>query len=274
MLAIGWIAWLALALLAVFLLIQAWPALHGGAWRAAFGREWQPQAGRFGLLPLLAGTGWVTALAAAAALPVGYGAALYVAEFMPPRPAAWWQTALTLAGGIPSVVYGYAGSVWLVPAVAAALGLGSGYTALTAGLVVACMIIPIHVSLSLTALRAVPGELRQAALALGATTWEVASTVVWPAARRGLAAAATAACARAVGETMAVLMLAGNAPRFPGLPWEPVRTLTAAIAAEMGEAVAGSAHFHALFLAALLLLGCSLALQLFVRGLLRPGPAR
>lgn len=274
MLAAAWSGWIVLISLVLFLLWEAGPAVRAAGWRTWLGREWQPQAGAFGLLPLLAGTGWVTVLAALVALPCGYGAAVYVAEFMRPGQRRWWQAIWTLAGGIPSVVYGYAGSVWLVPAVAAALGLGSGYTALTAGLVVACMIVPIHVSLSVAALRAVPDDVRDASLALGATTWETACLVVWPAARRGLAAAATAACARAFGETMAVLMLAGNTPRFPGLPAEPVRTLTAAIAAEMGEAVSGSLHYHALFVAALMLLAASAALQWLMQGLLRPNGAR
>lgn len=281
MLAAAWLAWTVLAALGLFLVWQAWPAISGGLAGTApttssgwLGRVWQPSTGQFGLLPLIAGSGWVTVLAAAVALPLGAGAALYVAEFMRPAQRNRWHTVLTLAGGIPSVVYGYAGSVWLVPVVADALGLGSGYTALTAGLVVACMIMPIHISLSLAALRAVPVDVREASLALGATPWETAVTVVWPAARRGIAAAATAACARAIGETMAVLMLAGNTPRFPGLPSEPVRTLTAAIAAEIGEAVVGSAHYHALFLAAVVLLGCSLALQFAIHGLPRPAPVR
>lgn len=272
MLAVGWLAWLTLGAVAVFLVWEAWPALAGGSVRALLGPDWLPQSGRFGLLPLLAGTGWVTVVAAIVALPLGYGAALYVAEFIAPARRSWWQALLTLAGGIPSVVYGYAGAVWLVPAVAAALGLGSGYTALTAGLVVGCMIVPIHTSLSIAALRAVPADAREASLALGATPWESACTVVWPMARRGLAAAAVAACARAIGETMAVLMLAGNAPGVPGGPWAPVRTLTAAIAAEMGEAVAGSAHYHGLFLAAVALLACSIALQFAMHGLLRSAP--
>lgn len=269
MLACAWLGWVTLGALAAFLVREAWPAVASGSARTLLGPDWLPQSGRFGLLPLLAGTGWVTVVAALVALPLGCGAALYVAEFIAPARRRWWQALLTLAGGIPSVVYGYVGSVWLVPAVAAVLGLGSGYTAVTAGIVVGCMIVPIHTSLSIVALQAVPADVREASLALGATRWETACTVVWPLARRGLVAAAVAACARAIGETMAVLMLAGNAPSLPSRPWQPVRTLTAAIAAEMGEAVAGSTHYHGLFLAAVALLACSMALQFAVHGLLR-----
>lgn len=236
------------------------------------GPAWDPVADppRFGALPLLAGTLWVTLGAAALAGPVGVAAALWLAEAAPPDAAAAVRGTLELLAAMPSVIIGFVGLVAVAPWVQRTFALPTGYTALTGSLLLAWMALPTIVTLGADALAAVPARYREASAGLGATPWETLTRAVLPAAGPGLAAACTLGLGRVVGETMVVLMVTGNVPVAAASPLQPVQTLTATVAAEMGEAVQGSIHYRALFALGLLLLAVNLGLSWMAAGLAGP----
>ncbi len=214
-----------------------------------FGRDWLPisEPPSFGIVPLVAGTFAVTVSAAVAAVPIGVGAAVYLAEIAPRRLREGLKLAVELLAALPSVVIGFLGIRLLVPWVKAVFGLPTGFTALTGAALLALMALPTIISVAEDALGAVPGTYRQASYALGATRWETITRVVIPAARSGLLAAVLLGFGRVIGETMVVLMVTGNAPIVPRSLFDPARLMTATIAAEMGETVRPSEHYHALF---------------------------
>lgn len=222
------------------------------------GREWMPTATpapQFGVLPLILGTLLVSFFAILIALPLGLGVAVYLSELAGGRTRRILKPAIELLAGIPSVVYGFFGLVVLVPVVQRAFNLDVGETAFTGSLILAIMALPTIITVAEDAMRNTPRAMREASLALGATHWQTIHKVIIPYSASGITAAVVLGIGRAIGETMAVLMVTGNAAVMPRSLFEPVRTIPATIAAELGEAPAGGAHYQALFL-----LGCILFL--------------
>lgn len=222
------------------------------------GKEYLPTATPaplFGVLPLLFGTLLVSIMAIALALPLGLGVAIYMSELADERIRKFLKPVIELLAGIPSVVYGFFGLVVLAPIVQKTFHLSVGETALTGSIILAIMALPTIISVAEDAMRNTPRAMREASLALGATQWQTIYKVVIPYAKSGISAAVVLGMGRAIGETMAVLMVTGNAAVIPTSIFNSVRTIPATIAAELGEAPAGEAHYQALFL-----LGCILFL--------------
>jgi phosphate transport system permease protein len=213
------------------------------------GRFWYPISDppRLGILPLILGSLLVTAGAIVLAVPLGIGAAFYVAEIAPRRLRDVLKSIIEILAAIPSVVLGFIGMVTLVPFIKKFFDLPTGLTALSGSIMLAFMALPTIISISEDSINAVPREYKEGAIALGATHWQTLHRVVIHGALPGIIAAAMLGIGRVFGETMAVMMVTGNAAVIPKSILRPVRTLTATIAAEMGEAVRGSAHFDALF---------------------------
>ena len=219
----------------VYLVLSGLPAIREiGLWNFLFGKEWASTAAdpKFGILPFLLTSVYGTAGAILLGVPVGFLTAVYLAKAAPPRLRAALSGAVSLLAGIPSVVYGLVGMMVLVPGIRKLFGLPDGASLLAGILVLAVMILPSIIKVSVTALEAVPPEYEDASLALGATKEETWFRVSVPAARSGIAAAVVLGVGRALGEAMAVIMVSGNAPNMPSL-FESVRFLTTAVASEM-----------------------------------------
>lgn len=221
-----------------------------------FSTEWYPTSAnnvRYGTLALTVGTLSVTALAMAIAVPFGLGAAIYISEFCSGRVRETLKVVIELLSAIPSVVWGFVGLTVMSKLIVQLTGAPVGVNILNGGIILALMSVPVIVSIGEDALKAVPDSYREAGIALGATRWQLVYRVLLPAARNGLLAAVLLGVGRAVGETMAVLMATGHAVHIPDGILDSVRTLTANIAAELGEAPAGSDHYRVLFLTGTLL---------------------
>ncbi|RKX58415.1 MAG: phosphate ABC transporter permease subunit PstC, partial [Thermodesulfobacteriota bacterium] len=220
-----------------------------------FGKFWYPtyEPPEFGILPLILGSFLVTFGALVISVPLGVSSAIYISEISSPKIKEFIKPVIELLAGIPSVVYGFFGMVVVAPQVAKIFNLAVGLNAFTASLILGIMAIPTITSISEDAISAVPRRFKEASYALGANKWETIIKVTLPAAGGGITTAVILGTARVIGETMTVLMVAGGAPVIPHSFFEPVRTMTATIAAEMGETVVGSAHFHALFAIAIVL---------------------
>jgi phosphate transport system permease protein len=227
-----------------------------------FGSVWKPTSGKFGALPLIAGSFIVTAGAVLISAPLSLFVAIFLTEIAPKKVAYYLKTAIELLAGIPSVVYGFIGIIVLVPLVKSIFG-GSGFGILTGWIVLAIMILPTITSLSEGALAAVPDRYRYGALALGATKWEMISKVVLPAAKRGIVSAIILGVGRAIGETMAVLMVLGNVPKLPESFNQPVATMTSIIALDISYA--SGLHKYALFSLGFVLLLLSMGFIAIVR---------
>ena len=214
-----------------------------------FGRSWYPisEPPQLGILPLILGSLLVTIGAAVISIPIGVGCAIYIAEIAPARIKEVLKAGIELLAAIPSVVLGFIGMVTLVPFIKTAFHLSTGLTALSGSIMLAFMAMPTIVSIAEDALYSVPKSYKEGAFALGATHWQTIWRVMLPAASSGIVAAVMLGIGRVIGETMAVMMITGNAAVMPHSMLAPVRTLTATIAAEMGEAVMGSEHYFALF---------------------------
>jgi phosphate transport system permease protein len=222
------------------------------------GYEWMPTATPaplFGVLPLILGTLLVSLAAILIALPLGLGVAIFLSELADDRIRGFMKPAIELLSGIPSVVYGFFGLVVIVPLIRKVLDLPVGETALAGSIILAIMALPTIITVAEDAMRNTPRSMREASLALGANKWQTIYKVVIPYSISGISAAVVLGTGRAIGETMAVLMVTGNAAVMPASLLEPVRTIPATIAAELGEAPAGGAHYQALFM-----LGCILFL--------------
>lgn len=219
------------------------------------GRRWHPisKPPEFGIFPLICGSFAVTAGAAALSVPFGVAGAVYVAEVAPPRAKEILKTGIELIAAIPSVVIGFIGMVVVVPFLRSAFDLPTGQTALAGSLMLSLMAMPTIVSIAEDAISAVPRRYKEAALALGATHWEYIHRIALRAAAPGIAAAVMLGLGRVIGETMAVMMVTGNSAQIPQSLLQPVRTMTATIAAEMGETVKGGEHYAALFAIGLVL---------------------
>ena len=216
----------------------------------------------FGILALMAGSLSVTLLAAFIAVPLGLGLAVYLACLAGPRLKEWVKPAVELLAAIPSVVLGFVGMVLIAPFMQNVLDLPTGLNLMNAGLLLALMATPTVASLGEDAIAAVPGEMREASYALGATTWESIWQVILPAARSGLTTAVILGLGRALGETMVVLMVAGGSAQIPHSLFDSVRPLTSTLAAEMAETPIGSRHYHALFAIGVVLFLMTLAFNL------------
>jgi phosphate transport system permease protein len=225
------------------------------------------------VLAMIAGTFSVTALAMLLAVPFGLGAAIYISEFCGPKLKETLKIVIELLAAIPSVVWGFVGLTVMSRLIVRYTGAPVGVNILNGGIILALMSVPIIVSIGEDALKAVPDSFREAGVALGATRWQLIWRVLLPAAKNGLLAAVLLGVGRAVGETMAVLMATGHAIHIPHSILDSVRTLTANIAAELGEAPEGSDHYRVLFLTGVLLFTITFAVNLaadfFVRGIRR-----
>jgi phosphate transport system permease protein len=220
-----------------------------------FGRFWYPtyNPAEFGILPLILASVWVTLGAVIVCIPLGVGSALYLNELAGPRQKAVLKPIIELLASIPSVVFGFFGMVILTPFLQKIFHLPTGLTALNASIILGVMATPTVCSIAEDALNYVPNAFREASFAVGATRWQTLTKVIIPAAGSGISTAIILGMSRAIGETMTVLMVAGGAAVIPHTFLEPVRPMTAAIAAEMGEAPMGGEHYHALFAIALIL---------------------
>ncbi len=224
--------------------------------RFLFGTTWNPDAygePAFGLIPLLVGSFLTTLIALVIAVPLGIASAILISERLKGWVRITTKTLVELFAGFPSVVLGFFGLVVLAPFIAHLFHVPSGLNLLNAGVLLGFMSLPTIISVSDDALRVVPHSYREAAYALGATPWTTAFQIVLPAARSGILAAVMLGFGRAVGETMVVLMVAGNAAIIPHSLFDPIRTITSTIAIELGESAFGSAHYYSLFA-----LGCVL----------------
>lgn len=220
------------------------------------GKEWIPTATpspQFGVLPLILGTLLVSLVAILIALPLGLGVAIYLSELAGERVRKILKPTIELLAGIPSVVYGFFGLVVLVPLTQDIFGLDVGETAFTGSLILAIMALPTIITVAEDAMRNTPRSMREASLALGANHWQTIYKVIIPYSLSGISAAVVLGIGRAIGETMAVLMVTGNAAVMPHSLFESVRTIPATIAAELGESPSGGTHYQALFM-----LGCIL----------------
>ena len=234
-------------LISVYLIISGIPAIHKiGPIKFLFGTTWKSGQNQFGILPFILTSVYGTAGAVILGIPIGIFTAIFLAKAAPPRIAAVIQGAVELLAGIPSVVYGLVGMTVLVPGVQKAFHLSSGATLFSAIVVLTIMILPYIISVSATALRAVPREYEEASLALGANYTETWFRVSLRAAKSGVAAAVIQGVGRALGEAMAIIMVAGNVANMPGL-FQSVRFLTTAIVSEMSYASYGSLQRQALF---------------------------
>jgi phosphate transport system permease protein len=241
-----------------------------------FSAEWYPTSvsnKRYGTLALIAGTASVTGLAMLVAVPFGLGTAVFISEFTHGRVKEVLKVVVELLAAIPSVVWGFIGLAIMNPLIIDVLNAPIGLNVLNGGIILGLMSVPIVVSIGEDALKAVPDSYREASLALGATRWQSVYKVLFPAARSGLLAAVLLGVGRAIGETMAVLMATGHAVQIPTSPLDSVRTLTATIAAELGETARGSDHYQALFAIGVQLFAITfivnLTADLLVRGVRR-----
>jgi phosphate transport system permease protein len=219
------------------------------------GELWYPTSDppKFGILPLIVGSLLVTAGACAIAVPIGVMSALYISEIAPKGVRDVLKSFVELMAAVPSVVIGFVGMVTLVPLVRNVFDIPTGLTAFSGSVMLAFMAMPTIITISEDAIRSVPWSYKEGALALGATKWQTIHRIVLRAAMPGIIAAIMLGIGRVVGETMAVMMITGNAAHIPGSIFEPVRTMTATIAAEMGETVRGGMHYRSLFAIGLVL---------------------
>ncbi len=242
-------------LITIYLVISGIPAIRKiGVLKFLFGKKWASTAAQpqYGILPFILTSIYGTAGAIVLGVPVGFLAAVYLSKIAPPKVKTVIETAVSLLAGIPSVVYGLVGMMVLVPGIRTLFHIPDGASLFAAIIVLAIMILPSIIKVSLTALEAVPKEYEDASLALGATPVETYFRVSVPAAKSGIAAAVVLGVGRAIGEAMAIMMVAGNAPNMPGM-FQSVRFLTTAVASEMSYAADGSLQKQALFSIALVL---------------------
>jgi len=253
------------ALIFLFLLREGLPALAEVDLSNLFGTRWYPTFDLFGTLPLILGSIVVTVTSILIALPLGVATAVFLREVAPNWAREILKPLIEVLAGIPSVVLGFFGMILVAPALREITGAPTGLMAFTGALILAYMALPTIISVAEDALDAVPKSYRDAGLAMGATQWQTIWRVVVPAAKSGILMAVMLGMGRAIGETMAVMMVTGNAARMPlGLDalFRPIRTMTATIAAEMGEVAHGSAHYHTLFAIGIILFLITFAINL------------
>jgi phosphate transport system permease protein len=252
-------------LIFLFLFKEAIPFIADPGVGELFHSLWNPvsfQKEEFGLYPLITGSVLVTILATIIAIPFGIIGAVYISEVASAREREFLKPFIEILAGIPSVVLGFFGLVVIAPLIKNLFGLNTGLTAITGAVLLAFMAIPTIMSISEDAIKSVPAAYKEASLALGASRLETIWKVVVPAALSGIIASVMLGMGRVVGETMAVMMVTGNAPVISLNPFTSVRTMTATIAAEMGEVTFGSAHYSALFWVGIVLMIMTFILNL------------
>ncbi len=262
--AAGYVSILYVTLIILFLLREGLPALKNVSPSSLFGEFWYPIEGYYSIWPLLFGSITVTIGAAVIAIPLGVGTAVFISELAPAWAKEILKPLVEVLAGLPSVVLGFFGILVLSPFLRQALDLPTGLTAFTGSLLLGWSAIPTIVSVAEDALNTVPRTYREGALALGTTHWQTIWGVTVPAARSGIITAVMLGIGRVIGETMAVMMVTGNAPVLPeGLNafFLPIRTMTATIASEMGEVAQGSIHYQVLFLVGIILFFLSLVIN-------------
>ncbi len=262
--AAGYSAILFVGMIFLFLLMESLPALKEVEFSNLFSSRWYPIEDHYGVLPLIGGTLIITIGATMIALPFGVGTAIYLSEIAPRWLRETLKPLVEILGGLPSVVLGFLGMLILSPYLRIWFNLPTGLSALAGAILLGGIAIPTVVSVAEDALDAVPKSYRDASLAIGATEWQTIWRVTLPAARSGVLTAVMLGIGRAIGETMTVMMVTGNAPILPkGLRdlFSPVRTMTATIAAEMGEVANNSTHYHVLFLIGIILFLISLVVN-------------
>jgi phosphate transport system permease protein len=261
----GYSAIIFVALIFFFLVREGVPTFAETSLSSLLSIRWYPIEDHFGILPLITGSLMVTIGAALVAVPFGIGTAVYISEIAPRWMREILKPLVELLGGLPSVVLGFLGILVLSPFLRVFLDLPTGLTAFTGSLLLGGIAVPTVVSVAEDALDAVPRSYREGAWALGATRWQTIWRVTFPAARSGVLTAVMLGVGRAIGETMAVMMVTGNAPVLAvklGSLFSPVRTMTATIAAEMGEVASGSTHYHVLFFIGMVLFLISLGVNI------------
>ena len=261
----GYSAMLFVALIFFFLLKEGLPALQEVKLSTLFSTRWYPIEDYYGILPLITGSIMITIGATLISVPFGLATAIYIAEIAPRWMREILKPIVELLGGIPSVVLGFLGILLLSNFLRVSMNLPTGLTALGGSLLLAAVALPTVVSVSEDALDTVPRSYREGAWALGATQWQTIWRVTLPAAKSGVLTAIMLGVGRTIGETMVVLMVTGNAPVMaltPAALFHPARTMTATIAAEMGEVANGSTHYHVLFFIGMVLFLISLAVNI------------
>ena len=241
-----------IALIIFVIFWEGYPAIMSvGFFNFIFGMDWSPSNGLYGVFPMIIGSLAITGLSLLMAVPLGVFCAIFMAEIAPANMRKILKPTLQTLSGIPSVVYGFFGLIILVPFMRTHFG-GTGFSMLTASIILTVMILPIIVSVSEDALRSVPGEYKEASMALGATHWQTIKNVIFPAAIPGVITSIILGMGRAIGETLAIIMVAGNVVQIPGSIFDPVRALTSNIAIEMGYAT--GIHYNALFATGIVLI--------------------
>ncbi len=262
---------LAVALICVFLFANGIPGMAKiGVWDFLTGTTWKPGNNKFGILPMILGSIYVTGGAIILGVPVGLFTAVFMAKYCPKKVYRWVKPLVELLAGIPSIIYGFFGMVVLVPFIREVFG-GKGQSMLAASIVLGIMILPTIINVSESAIRAVPGSYYEGALALGADKERSIFFAVLPAAKSGILAGVVLGVGRAIGETMAVIMIAGNQPKMPDSILKGVRTLTANIVMEMGYAT--DLHREALIATAVVLFVFILLINLLLSVLKRRADA-
>jgi phosphate transport system permease protein len=252
-------------LIFLFLFKEAIPFIGNPGLGELFHNVWNPvsfQKEEFGIVPLITGSILVTLLATVIAIPFGIIGAVYISEVASPREREFLKPFIEILAGIPSVVLGFFGLIVIAPLIKQLFNLNTGLTALTGAVLLAFMAIPTIMSISEDAIKSVPSIYKEASLALGASKLETIWKVIVPAALSGIVASVMLGMGRVVGETMTVMMVTGNAPVISMNPFTSVRTMTATIAAEMGEVTIGSHHYMALFWVGIVLLLMTFALNM------------
>jgi len=247
---IAWISIFILGAIIITLFKEGYPIFRDVPFfDLILGTKWYPtsEVAEFGMFPLIFASIVVTLGAIFVCVPLGVGSALFIHEIATPKQRAFLKPAIELLAGVPSIVYGFFGMVIVAPFVQKTLNVPVGLSMFTASLILGVMATPTVCSISEDALGYVPKNLKEGSLALGASRWQTLVNVILPAAGSGISTAIILGMSRAFGETMVVLMVAGGAAQIPTSIFDPVRPMTSTIAAEMGEAVSGSRHYHALF---------------------------
>jgi len=260
----GYSSILFVLLILIFLLREGVPALFSTPFKNLFSIRWYPIEELYGILPLFLGSLLVTIAATLIALPFGIGTAVFLAEVAPSWLRNILKPLIEILAGIPSVVLGFIGILVFAPFIRKFLDIPTGLTAFTGAVLLGLIAIPTIVSIAEDALDTVPDSYRQAALALGGTQWQTIWDVTLPAAKSGVLTAVMLGIGRSLGETMAVMMVTGNAPVMPlelNSLFRPIRTMTATIASEMGEVASGSQHYEVLFFIGIVLFLLSLVIN-------------
>lgn len=257
---------LIICLLVIFVIIEAIPAFdYYGVLNFIFNINWAPDDNQFGLFPMIVGSLVITAIALVIAVPLSLFCAVFLEEIASVRLKNYFKPIIQTLAGIPSVIYGFFGLTLIAPIIRSLFG-GSGFSILTASIVLALMISPTIISLSQDAIKSVPNYYREASFGLGSTQWQCIKSIIFPVALPGIITAVILGIARAIGETLAILMLAGNVSSMPSSIISPIRTLTSNIALEMGYAT--EIHYSALFATAIILfvvIMCLMIISIYVQ---------